>query len=51
MGVRRLFSRRGQKNTIRLKMLKNLLFSFKKVEKHPILLAKGGGGGGSEEKV
>jgi len=43
MGVRRLFSRGGQnfpggKNIIfALKMLNNILFSFKKVEKHTIL--------------
>jgi hypothetical protein len=44
MGVRRLFSRGGQnflgqgKNILfPQKMLKNILFSFKKVKKHTIL--------------
>jgi len=49
MGVRRLFSRGGQnfpeggKNILfALKMPKNILFSFKKVEKHTILVGQGG---------
>jgi len=44
MGVRRLFSRGGQKRTICLKNAKKQLFSFKKVEKHT--MGGGGGGGG-----
>jgi len=38
------FSRVGQKHTICLKNAKNILFSFKKVEKHTILAGQGGGG-------
>jgi len=52
MGVRKLFSREGQnfqgggKNILfALKMLKNILFSFKKVEKHTILASQEGPGG------
>jgi hypothetical protein len=48
MGVRRLFSRGGQKHTICLKNGQNILFStlfsFKKVENHNILGGQGGGG-------
>ncbi len=53
MGVRRLFSRGGQnfpggaggKNILfALRMPKNILFSFKKVKKHTILVGQGGGG-------
>ncbi len=58
MGVHRLFSKGGQNfpggaggqkhticlNALMLKMPKNILFSFKKVEKHTILDGQGGGG-------
>jgi len=51
MGVRRLFSRGGKnfpggdKNILfAKKMPKNMLFSFKKVKKHTILVWGGGGG-------
>ncbi len=56
MGVRRLFSKGGQNFTegargdknilIVLKMPKNILLSFKKVENHTILAGRGGEGGG-----
>jgi len=47
MGVRRLFCRGGQKFSRGAKtyyLPKNILFSFKKVEKHTILASPGGGG-------